>query len=124
MNFSVFYGQRGVRRIQVSNLQGFEMFYGQMSEICFDREEDFQTLMQDMYRASQGNSLRNSKVIIGIVHKLNEELMELTERLSNQGSVVLLYVISDENLERYIKRSTSRRKLVVISTEEELEGVL
>ena len=77
MNFSVFYGQRGVRRIQVSNLQGFEMFYGQMSEICFDREEDFQTLMQDMYRASQGNSLRNSKVIIGIVHKLNEELMEL-----------------------------------------------
>lgn len=121
MSVSVFYGQRGVRQADVRNVRSFESFYAQMAEVVFDGEENLPVLLQELY---ENGSVRDSKAVIGIVHKVDDELLQLTERISAGGSAVLLYVVSDEDLEEYVRQSTPRRKIVVIPTEAELEGVL
>ena len=123
MSFSVYYERRGCRT-EVSNIKGFQAFYEEMSELSFDSEEELLGLLGNLYGELGSSSLKNSKAVIGIVHKLSDELLQFTERLSNQGSMVLLYVISDENLEEYMRQSTPRRKIVVIPTEKKLEGGL
>ena len=121
MPFSVYYQQREIRSATVNNIRGFEEFYGKMSEIAFSDEKAADLLLQELHDSSR---LQNSRVVIGVVHEVKEELLQLAEKISAEGNMVVLYVVSDEDLEGYVRQSTSRRKVIVIPTEAELEGVL
>lgn len=121
MAFSVFYQQREIRSTMVNNIRGFEEFYAKMSEVAFSDERSAPVLLQELYDAG---SLRNSKAVIGVVHGMNDALLQLSEKISAEGNNVVLYVVSDEDLESFVRQSTSRRKIIVIPTEAELEGVL
>lgn len=118
---SVYYEQGELRRTDVCNMHSFEEFYGKMSELSFRDEGKAAELLQ---RLCDSGSLRDSRAVIGIVHEMNDELLQMAERISAEGNIALLYIISDENLEHYVKQSTSRMKMIVIPTEGELEGVL
>lgn len=122
MSVSVYYSQREIRRTIVNHVREFEEFYGRVSEIAFsDDEKSAPVLLQELY---DSGSIGNSKAVIGVVHEMNDELLQLSEQISAEGKMVVLYVVSDEELEYYVRESTSRKKIVVIPIEAELEGVL
>lgn len=119
--FTAFYGQKGVRDSQVNSLKDFDVFYEQMSALEFDRDEDFlHTLMETM---TQGQLLQ-SKIIFCVLHKLNEDIMQLTAQLAEAGVLLVLYIITEENIEDYLRLSSDRRKIIAIPVETELEGRL
>ena len=107
--------------MDVGSVRGFEDFYGQVSELSFREEERVEELLEELHISG---AVRDSKVVIGIVHKVNQELLKLADELAAGGYVVVLYAVTDENLEAYVRENTARRRLVVIPTEAELEGLL
>lgn len=117
----VYYGQRGIKTSRITNLKSFEGFYAQMSGVIFDWEESFLQTLQGIYE--QGIFLQ-SGLVVGILHEINEEILYMAEKLSLGGTNVVLYVVTEENLENYVRQNTERKKIIVIPVQAELEGVL
>ena len=121
MATSVYYGQNGVRQHEITNIKSFEEFYACMSNVSFRKEEEVNALFQVL---SEQGAFADAKVLIMVLHELNDAIMQTAEQLSAEGIYVVIYVITDKNMEAYVRESTVRKKIVVIPTEAELEGVL
>lgn len=57
-----------------------------------------------------------------VLHEPDEDILELTERLSEGGAVVIVYCVTDRALEEAVRQSSVRRRIIVLPVEEELEG--
>ena len=55
---------------------------------------------------------------------MNQEIMEMTEQLSQSGIPVVLYVVTEEKYEDYIKLNNERRNIITVPVDAELEGRL
>ena len=119
--FSAYFGQRGIASAHLEGLGDFDGFYKKVSEIQFDQEENFQ---QTLLEITESGTLFESKVIFCVLHQLNENVLNLAERLDRTGSLVVLYVITDENIEDFSKQSNERLKIMAISVDASLEGRL
>ena len=64
------------------------------------------------------------KVLLCVFHEWNDKWMHLAESIVASGTNVVAYVVTDENLEAYIKYNTDRRKVIPVSVAGDLEGVL
>ena len=119
--FSAYFGQRGITSAHLEGLGDFDGFYRQVSEIQFDQEENFQ---QTLLEITESGILFESKVIFCVLHQLNEDVLKLAEHLERAGSLVVLYVITDENIENFSRQSNERLKIMAISVDTSLEGSL
>lgn len=119
--FSAYYAQRGITSAHLEGLGDFDGFYRQVSEIQFDQEENFQQTLLEM---TERGTLFESRVIFCVLHQLNEDVLKLAEHLDQAGSLVVLYVITDENIENFSKQSNERLKIMAISVDASLEGRL
>ena len=72
---------------------------------------------------TRGN-IRNSKVVFVILHKWEEQTARMTEELAAGGMIVVIYLVTGENAQAYIKQGSMRRRIVVVPVEGELEGSL
>jgi len=121
MGFDAYYAQeRGVCR-QVRGLKDFELFYESVSQVVFDEEGDFRNLLDQVM--AQG-LLWKSKMVFMVLHLLNDEVMEASQRLAAGGVLSVLYVVADQIPEEYVRQSTERRRIVMIPVEAGLEGRL
>ncbi len=119
--FSAYFGQKGIRSAYLTGLGDFDIFYRQVSEIQFDQEEAF---WQTLSETTQSGALFESRVIFCVLHQMNETILNLVEQLGHAGSLVILYLITDENIENYAKQSNERLKIMAIPTDATLEGRL
>lgn len=63
--------------------------------------------------------------IAKVVYREEEDFYGLlTEWLTEAGLLVILYVVTDEQMEDVIRQNNERRKIIVLPVEEELEGRL
>lgn len=118
---SLYYGEKGLRQSSLADMRGFEEFYNRISEIRFESNADTAALFEEC--CSKG-LLWKAKIVIGIFHKPEDKILHLADQLAAAGTSVVFYAVTDENMEPYVKQNTSRRKIIVIPTEEELEGLL
>lgn len=120
-SFTAYYGQRGVMQSHVDNIGDFEEFYLKTSEIIFDREEEVgETLAEAMAKGA----IRNSKVVFVILHRWEESIARMTEELAAGGMIVVVYLVTGEDVQEHIKQSSLRRRIIAVPIEGELEGIL
>lgn len=121
ISFTAYYGQGGVRQSRVDGIGDFEAFYEKTSDIFFDKEEEIgKTLDEAMTR---GN-IRNSKVVFVILHRWEEQTARRTEELAAGGMIVVIYLVTGEDVQAYVKQGSLRRRIVAVPVEGELEGCL
>ena len=119
MGISLFYGQKGLTEQYIRGIEDYEAFYGQTAGLVFDEEENFQQTLESAM--SQGK-LAESRLVFCVLHELNADILAAAERLETAGSFVVIYVISDQEQEFYVRQSSQRRKIIAISVDAELEG--
>ncbi len=119
--FSAFYGQKGIVTKRVRDIGDFDGFYKDVSDICFDGEEDFHETLRTL---ADSGSLHESGIIFCVLHQMDEEILRIAEKFDGTGSRMVFYVVTDENIENYVRQSTERRKVIAVSTDAKLEGTL
>lgn len=112
---------RGLWNCEMAGMQGFESFYSQTSNIHFEEDVDSFESMKLFY---QEGHLADAKVLIGIFHEWNEQMQQFAQEVADSGTTALFYVVTEENLEYYIKQNTTRSKVIAIGIDDELEGVM
>lgn len=119
--FAAYYSQNGPVKKNVEGMGDFDNFYQAVSQISFRGDEDCARVLRTV--AERGEMLRN-RVLFCILQECNEEIMQLTENMTAAGLMVILYVVTEKNIEEYIRQSNDRRKIIAIPAEAELEGRL
>lgn len=119
MGVSILYGQKGLTLRQIRGIEDYEAFYLQTAGMIFDEDEDFQQILETA--VAQG-ALAGSRLVFCVLHTLDASIMAMVEKLEAAGSLVVIYVISDQEQEFYVRQSSQRRKIIAVSVEAELEG--
>ncbi len=121
MPFTACLGQGGRGLLGVEGIRDFESYYRAVSDVWF-REED--RLAVTMKTLLDNGMLLRSKLIFGVLHEMNDEIMYMTIQLSDAGIPVIWYVVTQEDCLQYIKQSNERRKIIVIPVEAQPDGRL
>ena len=119
--FHAYYGQNGIVTKQVEGIHEFNDFYHTVSKIAFGKHENPQDVLEQVI--GQG-VLWGSNLVFCILHELNPAILDATERLAASGVMVVIYVITDRDPRECVKQGSTRRRIVVIPIEAELEGRL
>lgn len=119
VGFAAYWEEEGRMGQRVQGLKEFDAFYQRVSEISFGEGRDIRLLLE---QAAGRGELWNSRVLFLVLHELDGEILEITEKLTAGGRIVVIYVVTDRDQEFYVRQSTERRKIVRLPVEAELEG--
>lgn len=119
--FSAYYGQKTIVTDHVRGIGDFDSFYRNVSDIMFDSDEDFCEMLEEL--ADKG-SFYDSRIVFCVLHKIDDWIMKIAQELDRTGILAVFYVVTDENIDRYIRLSTERSKVIAIPVDAELEGML
>ena len=109
--FSFSCGQKHPVELQVSGMRDFDAFYQSAAQINFDGREDFVPVLEGALAAGR---FWDSKMIFLVLHEVNDRIMEITGRLAAQGRAVVLYAVTDDSLEEYLRQDKGRRRLIPV----------
>ena len=121
MGFTAYYGQKGLVRQQVQGMKDFDGFYRSVSGVSFEEEGDGAAMLRE---AASWGGLWESRILFLILHRPEERIMEMAEKLGAGGTAVVIYAVTDENIQDSVRQSSGRRKVIRIPIEEPLEGRL
>ena len=117
--FTAYFSQKDIASSHLEGLGDFDGFYRQVSEIRFDQEENFRKTFVEI---TESGTLSDCKIIFCVLHRLNEDILNLAERIERSGSLVILYLVTDENAQDYVRQSNERLKIIAIPIDSALEG--
>ncbi len=118
---SVCYEGNKLEQTDVAGIDSFEAFYARMSDMVF---EEGKNPVSVMGQVCAGGHLQDAQIVICVFHDWNDRLMHATEEIASKGITVIAYVVTDNNLEEYERYNTDRRKVIKVSVDADLEGVL
>ena len=121
MPFTAYYSQGKTVSKRVNGVREFNEYYENVSRIIYSDTEDVAGVMHELMAKG---AFSNCKVAFGIIHEMNQDIMEMTEQLSQSGILVVLYVVTEEKYEDYIKLNNERRNIITVPVNAELEGRL
>lgn len=119
--FSDYCGQSGATGGQVRGIVDFDGFYRRVSEVVFDGNEDFHVLFAEL---AERGVFAACRILFCVVQEMDDEMLNMAEELDRAGTLSVFYVVTDADLERYVRQSSERHQIIPVPVSAELEGVL
>ena len=119
--FHLYLYDRSLKEYHSSGMRDFEGFYGLSAAVAFQEGRLFDDTLDLLM---ENGVLFSYRLLILVIHKVTERVLLYTEKIAESGSYVLIYAVTDESGEDFLKESTERRKFIRIGTEEEVSEKL
>lgn len=119
--YTTYYSQENINSCTVESLSGYQEYYNKLDKVRFNQSESFEVVMKELL---EKGVLWNSKIVFCVIQQMNDHIMDMVNKLSQAGITVVLYIVTEENYDEYVKQSNERRKIITIPVEGELEGIL
>lgn len=119
--YTICYGQGDMRKQQIEGISKMDYLYQEIAGVQFDEKENAESLLQQMI---QERLHIQAHAFIMVVHEVSDEMMERLQNFAAEGLFVILYLITDENTENYIRQGNERFNIVVLPVEGDLEELL
>lgn len=113
--------QDGVERGELHDLRDIEDFYERIKRVRFDTGADIGT---DLLKIHQEGHLMDKAIVFIILHEMDDDTLRLTYQIAENDTIVICYVVTDENIDELCSTSDLSRRIIAITPEEELEEVL
>lgn len=121
MGFTAYYGQKGLVREQVQGMKDFDGFYQKISDVAFEEQGDILALLDE---AAVRGGLWDSRILFLILHRVDNRVLETVERLAAEGRAVVIYAVTDSDIQDYVRQGVRRWKIIQVPIDEPLEGRL
>ena len=122
---SYFYRQNdahtGIRQGRLDGVGDIENFYEQMKGVHFDRNPDMKA---DFEKITQDGTLMDMAVVFLVLHEMDNDVLRMAYRLAENDTIVICYIVTDENMEELCAMSDLSRRIIAVAPEDELEEVL
>lgn len=117
----IYCGQEKFRHNHLNGIRDFGDFYDLIRELEFDKTEDTKSRLHHIL--GRGAAL-DKHVAFFVLQKLDFEILEMTKQISENGVIVVFYVITEENIEDFRAVSDGNRRIMAITPEDKLEEIL
>lgn len=121
ISFGVYYGQSVPVYRQINGLRDFESFYLQTANISFCREEN---TSKRFLETAMAGVFSHCKIVFAVLHTLDASVLEILDKLTADGTIAVVYLISNRSDLEYENLNTLRKKIFVLSPDDDLEGRL
>lgn len=121
MACDICYGQRGMVRCHVQDLQDFDVFYRQAARIDFAKEE---AVEETGRQALTEGVWQDCRILFFVLHMWSDVVWQMAEQIAAGGGIAVLCLVTDGNMDEYLKFGSERKRIVVVPVEAELEGKL
>lgn len=116
------YDSRSVEQATlVQGIKGYEALYEKMACEMFSEEIDVLDCIRNGLAERRFNHLG---ILILVVHEVSEEFFTAVNELTENGTTILIYWVTDDAKAEYRKKSNDRCRIQVISTDAVLEEAL
>ncbi len=121
VSFSAYCGQNGQLPWQVYGLQDFDGFYQKTAEVSFREEQD---AAEEIGLLCENGLLQQNRIVFLVLHAPDEKILGRAEQLISGGTIVVIYWVTDEKTTELPLQDHPRRRVIVISSDAELEEIL
>jgi len=121
VTYTAYYIQNAMNSIRVDGLSRYQDYYAALCKIRFNDLYSFEeSLNQLMLRGI----LCDSRIIFAVFHRLDEKILATVTELADMGIIVVLYVVTDEDYEEYMKFANERLKIIILPVDANLKEKL
>ena len=113
--------QSSVSHRSVAGISDFEAFYQEIAKVGFDERIESREMFIRL--AEQGVMSCGSTAIV-VLHEIDQMMVNAAGELAAVGMLLVLYVVTDENIEQYVRQGSSRLRIIAVSTNTALEECL
>lgn len=110
-----------LKKRDIMSIKYFDMAFQELSYISFHEKYDFLQTVGDVQRAGM---MMDSTVLFFVTAKLEWELLTFLSSLANEGKIIIIYVITKEDISKQIAENGLRMHIFAIDPEQDLSGVL
>lgn len=105
----------------LSGVRDFGEFYDHIRELEFDKAQD--TKGRIFQILGRGAAL-DKHVAFFILQEVDSEILEAARQISENGVIVVFYIITEENREEFRAVSDRNRRIIAITPQDKLEEIL
>ena len=109
------------KKNRLNGIGDFGDFYELTGELEFVRAQD--TKGRIRYLLDRGTAL-DKRVVFFVLQKMDIEILEMTRRISENGVIVVFYVITEEDMEDLRAMGDGNRRIIAVTPQDKLEEVL
>ena len=125
ISVSFFYHQNdagtGIKQGRLDSVGDMEGFYEQIKKVRFEKDMHMKS---DLQKILQDGLLMDKAIVFFVLHEADTDILQLTHQLAENDTIVINYIVTDKNIEQFCTLSDPSRRIIAISPEKELEGVL
>lgn len=114
-------GQEKFGQSHLNGMGDFGDFYELIRELEFDKAQDMKSRL--LHILGRGVAL-DKHVVFFILQKVDFEILEMTKRISENGVIVVFYVITEDDIEDFCAWSDGNRRIIAITPQDKLEEIL
>ena len=92
-------------------MKNYQEYYNALCKIAFNNEYHFSPFLELL---TEKGYFYDCKVVFAVIHRLDHEIIQLSERLADMETAVVLYVVSNENYEEYMQFVSDKLKIIVV----------
>lgn len=109
------------RRDRINGVGEFGDFYELIKELEFDHAEDTKNRILHILG---GGAAFDKQVVFFILQKPDLEILEMTKKISENGVIVVFYVVTEENIDDFCAMSNANRRIIAVRPQDKLEEIL
>lgn len=117
----IYCSQEKFRYSHLNGIRDFGDFYDLIRELEFDKTEDTKSRL--FHILGRGAAL-DKHVAFFVLQKIDFEILEMTKQISENGVIVVFYVITEENMEDFRAANDGNRRIMAITPDDKLEEIL
>jgi len=113
--------QERFKKNRLNGIGDFGDFYELTRELEFDKAEDSKSRIRHIL--DRGTAM-DKRVVFFVLQKMDIEILEMTRQISENGVIVVFYVVTEENIDDLRAMGDGNRRIIAITPQDKLEEVL
>lgn len=106
---------------QINGVGEFGDFYELIKELEFDHAAD--TISRIRHVLGKGTAF-DKQVVFFILQKPDLEILDMTKQISENGVIVVLYVVTEDRIDDSCAMSNANRRIIAVTPQDKLEEIL
>lgn len=106
---------------RINGVGEFGDFYELIKELEFDHAAD--TISRIRQVLGKGTAF-DKQVVFFLLQKPDLEILDMTKQISENGVIVVLYVVTEEKIDDFCAMSNANRRIIAVTPQDKLEEIL
>ncbi|MCM1263869.1 MAG: DUF58 domain-containing protein [Butyrivibrio sp.] len=117
----IYYSQSQMRQDRINGMGDFGEFYELTKGLKYDKTEDMKSGISHVLSRVP---LIDKQIVFFVLQHIDYEILDMTKRISENGVIVVFYIITEENMESFNMMSNANRRIIAITPQDRLEDIL